>query len=84
MKKCAIFFILIVSKLFRLSGLRACRFYPSCSEYSIEAFQKFSFMKAFWLAAKRVLSCHPLSPGGFQPLMGSDPSRRSLTPNTKV
>jgi len=66
--KVAIFIIRLVSTFFRTSGLRACRYYPSCSRYSVEAFEKLGFFKALWVSAKRVLSCHPFSPGGFHPL----------------
>jgi uncharacterized protein len=38
----------------------SCRYLPTCSEYSIEAFQKFGFFKGLYLSFKRILSCHPL------------------------
>lgn len=38
-----------------------CRYYPTCSYYASEAFEKHSFEKAAYLTAKRVLSCHPFS-----------------------
>jgi len=69
MKKYAIYLIRFISNLFRANNLRACRFYPSCSEYSVEAFQKFDFLKASWLTIKRVSSCHPFTPGGYQPVL---------------
>ena len=47
---------------------KCCRFYPSCSEYSLEAFQKHSFFKAFYLSIKRILRCGPWSGGGVDPL----------------
>jgi hypothetical protein len=45
-----------------------CRFHPSCSEYAAEAIQKFGPIKGTWLAAKRVSRCHPLNPGGIDPV----------------
>jgi putative membrane protein insertion efficiency factor len=45
-----------------------CRFYPSCSEYSLTAFMKYGFFKGFFLTVKRLLKCHPLHPGGFDPV----------------
>ena len=45
-----------------------CRFYPTCSSYSIEAFKKYGFLKGIFLSSKRVLSCHPLGSYGFKPL----------------
>jgi putative membrane protein insertion efficiency factor len=38
-----------------------CRYYPSCSHYSVEAYEKFSFLEASQLVFKRLSSCHPLS-----------------------
>ncbi len=45
-----------------------CRFYPTCSEYAQEAFQKFGTLKGGWLSVKRILKCHPFKPGGFDPV----------------
>lgn len=45
-----------------------CKFHPSCSEYSIEAFKKYGFIKGFLLTFKRILRCNPFSSGGFDPL----------------
>lgn len=46
----------------------ACRFYPTCSEYAMEAVEKHGVMRGSWLAAKRVGRCHPWHPGGFDPV----------------
>lgn len=43
---------------------RACRFTPTCSEYARLAILEFGPWKGGWLAARRVLRCHPLHPGG--------------------
>lgn len=45
-----------------------CRFYPSCSQYSIQAFKKYGFLKGLWLTIKRIGKCHPFHPGGYDPL----------------
>jgi putative membrane protein insertion efficiency factor len=45
-----------------------CRFYPSCSNYSIEALQKYGVIKGGWLAVKRISRCHPFHPGGYDPV----------------
>ncbi|MEA9389995.1 membrane protein insertion efficiency factor YidD [Acerihabitans sp. TG2] len=45
-----------------------CRFHPSCSQYGIEALRRFGILKGSWLTLKRVLKCHPLNPGGDDPV----------------
>jgi putative membrane protein insertion efficiency factor len=42
----------------------ACRFYPSCSNYALQAIERHGARRGASLAAKRVLRCHPFSPGG--------------------
>ncbi|MEE9543178.1 MAG: membrane protein insertion efficiency factor YidD [Thermodesulfobacteriota bacterium] len=49
----------------------ACRFYPSCSEYALDAFGSNGFFKALYLTIKRIFRCHPLSDGGYDPVPGS-------------
>ncbi len=46
----------------------ACRFYPTCSHYGIEAFRKFHFKRALMLTTKRILRCRPLGAFGLDPL----------------
>lgn len=50
-----------------------CRFYPSCSEYAVECFHRFSFFKALGLASWRIARCTPLSQGYFDPVPNSEP-----------
>ncbi len=45
-----------------------CRFYPSCSEYMVEALEKHGFFRGLWLGFARILRCHPWHPGGFDPV----------------
>ena len=45
-----------------------CRFYPSCSAYAVEALQVHGPIRGTWLAARRLLRCHPWNPGGNDPV----------------
>ncbi|MCI0508931.1 MULTISPECIES: membrane protein insertion efficiency factor YidD [Chromohalobacter] len=45
-----------------------CRFWPSCSQYAVEAIQIHGPLKGGWLALKRILKCHPGHPGGVDPV----------------
>ena len=45
-----------------------CRFYPTCSAYSLEALQNYSLAKAIYLSVVRLLKCHPWHVGGYDPL----------------
>jgi hypothetical protein len=45
----------------------SCRFYPSCSQYAIDAVSKHGSARGLLLAIKRVGKCHPYHPGGYDP-----------------
>ena len=47
---------------------RNCRFYPTCSEYAIEAVERHGALRGGLLAAKRVGRCHPFNRGGYDPV----------------
>lgn len=46
----------------------SCRFHPTCSNYSIGSLEKYGIVKGLFLAAKRILRCHPFHPGGYDPV----------------
>jgi putative membrane protein insertion efficiency factor len=45
-----------------------CRFYPSCSEYALQAVQKYGAIRGSCMAAWRLLRCNPFNPGGYDPV----------------
>lgn len=45
-----------------------CRFYPTCSDYTIEALRKHGIVAGLWLSLRRICRCHPWNPGGVDPV----------------
>ena len=71
MKKVTIYLIRLYKK--RISPVISargyhCKFYPTCSEYSIQAFEKYGFVRGLFLTIVRLLKCNPFSKGGYDPL----------------
>jgi len=69
----ALSFIMIIPiKIYQwtLSPLigRQCRYYPTCSNYAIEAIRKHGPFKGVWLAFKRIVSCNPWGGSGYDPV----------------
>lgn len=52
--------------------LPSCRFQPTCSQYALEALERFGIFKGSWLALCRIGRCHPFHPGGYDPVPAID------------
>jgi putative membrane protein insertion efficiency factor len=46
----------------------SCRFTPTCSEYAMQAIEKYGALRGFYLAIRRLLRCHPFHSGGYDPV----------------
>jgi len=69
---------LILGYKFLISPLlgHSCRYFPSCSDYSVEALKEFGFFKGVYLSVKRILSCQPWGKGGFDPIKKINESKK--------
>lgn len=56
-----------ISPIFYFFGIE-CKYYPTCSEYTKQAIQKYGFLKGIFLGFIRILKCNPFSKGGYDPL----------------
>ena len=66
-KQFILFLIKIYQKISALTPPR-CRFYPTCSEYTKQAIIRFGVFKGGILGIKRIVKCHPLNEGGYDPV----------------
>jgi putative membrane protein insertion efficiency factor len=67
-KVIALFLIRIYQKIISPALPASCRFYPSCSEYTYQAIEKYGILHGGWLGVRRIGRCHPWNPGGFDPV----------------
>lgn len=68
MKNVVIFLIKIYQRYISPMKPRTCRFYPTCSQYSIEAISKYGILKGGIMSIWRILRCNPFNPGGYDPV----------------
>jgi len=68
MKKIATLLIKLYQKFISPMKPQSCRFYPTCSEYSIQAINKYGIIIGGYKSIKRILRCNPFNPGGYDPL----------------
>ncbi|AIS53595.1 putative membrane protein insertion efficiency factor [Thermoanaerobacter kivui] len=68
MKNVVIFLIKLYQRYISPMKPRACRFYPTCSQYSIEAISKHGLLKGGIMSIWRILRCNPFNPGGYDPV----------------
>lgn len=68
MKKIFILFIKFYQKFISPLFPAKCRYYPTCSQYTLEAIQEYGAIKGTYLGIKRILRCHPFHEGGYDPV----------------
>ncbi len=68
MKSLGIYLIRIYQKLISPLLPARCIYYPTCSEYSLQALKRYGFIVGSYKGIKRILRCHPFNAGGYDPL----------------
>ena len=68
MKKILILLIKLYQKFISPMFPAKCRFYPTCSQYTLEAIKEYGAIKGTYLGIKRILKCHPFHEGGYDPV----------------
>jgi len=67
-RKLIIFFIRIYKRFISPILPNSCRFYPTCSQYAMDAVQKYGALRGAAMAAYRIIRCNPFNRGGYDPV----------------
>jgi putative membrane protein insertion efficiency factor len=78
MKKIAILLVKFYRKYISPLKPPCCRFEPTCSQYALEAFEEWGFLRGFYFTLMRILRCHPFCRGGFDPVPINKRKRRKI------
>jgi putative membrane protein insertion efficiency factor len=68
MKAVVLFLLKVYKKAIAPWVPPSCRYTPTCSEYAVQAVEKYGAWRGGWMAAKRVGRCHPFAAGGYDPV----------------
>lgn len=68
MKAVAITMIRLYQRFLSPALPPSCRFHPTCSQYAVDALGRHGLVRGGWMAALRILRCHPFHPGGYDPV----------------
>jgi len=68
MKKAALAVVKFYRKAISPYLPASCRYTPTCSQYAMEAIEKYGALKGSFMALKRILRCNPFFPGGYDPV----------------
>lgn len=68
MKKLALGLIRFYKKFISPALPPSCRYYPTCSEYTYQAIEKYGVLHGGWMGFKRIMRCHPFTRGGYDPV----------------
>ncbi len=68
MKAMILFLLRAYKKIISPMLPQACRFYPTCSDYTYIAVQRWGVVRGLYLGLRRILKCHPFHPGGIDPV----------------
>lgn len=68
MKKLLILLVKFYRKCISPMTRPCCRYMPTCSEYALQALEKYGAVKGSYLAVRRILRCNPLHKGGYDPV----------------